>query len=308
MAYTTIGEPETGAVPQYSYNQELAQLPDPIYYNQPVTQGPQQTKQVWVPFRSYSSPGGWKTVPVDPAISGGEGLTSEEKKVKLSPQYSSDYYDAYSGGPALDLSFENMMRLYGVDEMQAQDAYQRNLLSENLGQFQEYTGEQLGGLFGAVNEIGASPYVSGNPLANAPIYNPYSGTRENFQTQQGYADAQIDHMNNYLGQIGSYFRNIGNPQTPSSQSILANAPSQGTPPPMPSVGMNFNVGGIGSAPNPFQSFGVGSGGWGNSQIGTGGWGTPLGGGGWNASAPAVAGWGTTTPTSLFGAGANARIP
>ena len=190
--------------------------------------------------------------------------------------------------------------LYYTDEMRVQDEYQRGLIGENLGQFQEYTGEQLGGLFSAINEIGESPYVAGNPLANAPRYNPYGGTRENFQTQQGYNNAQIDHMNNYLNQIGSYFGSVGNPQTPSSQSILANAPSQGSPPPMPSVGMNFNVGGIGSAPNPFQSFGVGSGGWGNSQIGTGGWGTPLGGGGWNATAPAVAGWGTTTPNSLFG--------
>ena len=282
MAYTTIGEPATGAVPQYSYNQELAQLPDPIYYNQPVTYGH------------------WKD-----GITGGEyiesqpELTSKDKRIKTSLGYAGSYHVP---------GFEDYMRLYGVDEMQAQDEYQRGLLEENLGQFQEYTGEQLGGLFSAVNEIGASPYITGNPLANAPRYTPYGGTRENFQTQQGYADAQINHMNNYLNQMGSYFGNIGNPQTPSSQSILANAPSQGSPPPMPSVGMNFNVGGIGSAPNPFQSFGVGSGGWGNSQIGTGGWGTPLGGGGWNATAPAVAGWGTTTPNSLFGAGANARIP
>ena len=278
MAYTTIGEPATGAVPQYSYNQELAQLPDPLYYNQPVT---------------YDSEVG-EYIPL--------GLTYQERKAKTSPAYTGKYTQYGLGG------FEDFMRLYGVDEMQAQDEYQRGLLEENLGQFQEYTGEQLGGLFSAVNEIGASPYITGNPLANAPRYTPYGGTRENFQTQQGYADAQINHMNNYLNQMGSYFGNIGNPQTPSSQSILANAPSQGSPPPMPSVGMNFNVGGIGSAPNPFQSFGVGSGGWGNSQIGTGGWGTPLGGGGWNATAPAISGWGTTTPTSLFGAGANATIP
>jgi hypothetical protein len=187
--------------------------------------------------------------------------------------------------------------------MQAHDEYQRGLLGENLGQFQEHTGGQLGNLFSAVNEIGASPFVAGNPLSNAPRYDPYGGKRENFQTQQGYTDAQINHMNNYLGQIGSYFGNVGNPQTPTAQSILANAPSQGSPPPMPSVGMNFNVGGSGSAPNPFQSFGVGSGGWDNSQIGTGGWGKPLGGGGWNATAPAISGWGTTTPNSLFGAGA-----
>ncbi len=282
MAYTTIGEPVTGAVPQYSYNQELAQLPDPIYYNQPIESGH------------------WKD-----GITGGEyidpqpELTSKDKRTKTSLGYTGSYHVP---------GFEDYMRLYGVDEMQAQDEYQRGLLEENLGQFQEYTGEQLGGLFSAVNEIGASPYVTGNPLANAPRYTPYGGTRENFQTQQGYNNAQIDHMNNYLNQMGSYFGNIGNPQTPSSQSILANAPSQGSPPPMPSVGMNFNVGGIGGAPNPFQSFGVGSGGWGNSQIGTGGWGTPLGGGGWNATAPAVAGWGTTTPNSLFGAGANATIP
>ena len=300
MAYTTIGEPATGAVPQYSYNQELAQLPDPIYYNQPVEFGPQQTKQVWSPGYSITDPGVWKTVPYMPDDEG--GMTYQEKKAKTSPDYTGKYTQYGLGG------FEDYMRLYGVDEMQAHDEYQRGLLGENLGQFQEYTGEQLGGLFSAVNEIGASPYITGNPLSNAPRYDPYGGKRENFQTQQGYTDAQINHMNNYLGQIGSYFGNVGNPQTPTAQSILANAPSQGSPPPMPSVGMNFNVGGSGSAPNPFQSFGVGSGGWDNSQIGTGGWGKPLGGGGWNATAPAISGWGTTTPNSLFGAGANATIP
>ena len=272
MAYTSIGEPE-----KYSYNQELAQLPDPIFYNQPVT---------------YDFEAGEYTP---------SGLTSQERIGKTSRPY--------TGGLGTGGGFEDYMRLYGVEEMQAQDEYQRGLLGENLGQFQEHTGEQLGNLFSAVNEIGASPFVTGNPLSNAPRYDPYGGKRENFQTQQGYTDAQINHMNNYLGQIGSYFGNVGNPQTPTAQSILANAPSQGSPPPMPSVGMNFNVGGSsGSAPNPFQSFGVGSGGWGNSQIGTGGWGTPLGGGGWNATAPAISGWGTTTPNSLFGAGANATIP
>ncbi len=155
--------------------------------------------------------------------------------------------------------------------------------------------------------------MSGEMFNNAPSYSPYGGTRADFTTpttkhrqvwdndankqaggyvsqpyqenvfdQRGYLDAQFGSMNDYLSKLGSYFGNMGSPQSASAQQILANAPAQGPRPVMPSVGnssLNIAGGGTTSANNPFQSFGVKSGGWG------------------------------TAPTSLFGAGAgNANNP
>ena len=169
-------------------------------------------------------------------------------------------------------------------------------------QYRDYSGQQLQSLFDAVNDLGRSPAITGEMFNNAPSYSPYGGTRADFTTgggeyydhgqerritrppvfnQQGYLDAQFNNMNNYLSKLGSYFGNMGSPQSASAQQILANAPAQGPMPIMPSVGnssLNIAGGGI-SANNPFQSFGVKSGGWG------------------------------TAPTSLFGAGAgNASNP
>ena len=162
-------------------------------------------------------------------------------------------------------------------------------------QFQDYSGGQFKSLFDAVNALGKNPYMSG-----APRYSPYQGTRADFTTggewydegaggemghrptvfnQQAYLDERFGNINDYLGKLGSYFTNMG-PQSASAQQILANAPSQGPRPIMPTIGSNLNVGGGGTnINNPFPSFGSGTG---------GGWGTP--------------------PTSLFGAGANATIP
>ncbi len=169
------------------------------------------------------------------------------------------------------------------------------------GAFRGYAGDQFQSLFDAVNDLGRSPAMSGEMFDNAPSYSPYGGTRADFTTgggyyepegvpahrptvfdQQGYLDAQFGSMNDYLSKLGSYFGNMGSPQSASAQQILANAPAQGPRPVMPSVGnssLNIAGGGTTSANNPFQSFGVKSGGWG------------------------------TAPTSLFGAGAgNANNP
>jgi len=186
----------------------------------------------------------------------------------------------------------------GPSERINNSAYDPRTPSET--RFQDYSGQQFQSLFDAVNDLGRSPAITGEMFNNAPSYSPYGGTRADFTTggdryhtgddwatrptvfnQQGYLDAQFGNMNDYLSKLGSYFGNMGSPQSASAQQILANAPAQGPMPIMPSVGnssLNIAGGGI-SANNPFQSFGVKSGGWG------------------------------TAPTSLFGAGAgNASNP
>ena len=171
--------------------------------------------------------------------------------------------------------------------------YQHN---PNRG-FEDYAGEQFKGLFDIAN-------AQANPLqgfAQTPVYSPNSVTRADFSTpsyqaytmsddgaydnlqtfpgsfdQQGYMDARFGNISDYLGKLGSYFGNMG---SPTGQQILANAPSQGPRPPMPTIGSNLNLGGSTGGTNinnPFPSFGIGA---------NAGWGTP--------------------PTSLFGAGANA---
>ena len=140
--------------------------------------------------------------------------------------------------------------------------------------------------------------VTGEKFQNTPQYSPYQGTRADYTTggeyyeqdgvssyrpttfdQQSYLDAQFGNINDYLGKIGSFFGGLGPQQSASAQQILANAPGQGPMPIMPSVGSNSNFGGGIHTNNPFQSYGVKSGGWG------------------------------TAPTSLFGAGAgNANNP
>jgi len=158
--------------------------------------------------------------------------------------------------------------------------------------------KQFGSLFDAVNELGASPFVTGNAFYNTPQYTPFGGTRADFTTggnefmnpqgvmvtapsafnQHNYLDAQFGHMNDYLGRLGSYFNMLGtSPAQMSMQNIVANAPGQQAQGPLPTIGGGggLTYGGGTSTNNPFPSFG----------LNTGGWGTP--------------------PTSLFGAGANA---
>ena len=158
--------------------------------------------------------------------------------------------------------------------------------------------EQFGGLFDAVNELGASPFVTGNAFYNTPQYTPFGGTRADFTTggnefinpqgvtetapssfnQQNYLDAQFGHMNDYLGRLGSYFNTMGaSPSQMSMQQIVANAPGQQAQGLLPTIGGGggLTYGGGTSTNNPFPSFGLNTGGWG------------------------------TAPTSLFGAGANA---
>ena len=184
------------------------------------------------------------------------------------------------------------------------DESQQNL---RQGQFQDYSGQQFQSLFDAVNNFGINPMVTGEKFQGTPQYSPYEGTRASFTTagpqqqvrvspqsnatkwvpgpsifnEQGYYDARLGSIDDYLSRIGSFFGHLGPQQSQSSQQILANAPAQGPRPIMPSVGSNVNIAGGGgiTQTNPFPSYGVKSGGWG------------------------------TAPTSLFGAGAgNANNP
>ena len=169
------------------------------------------------------------------------------------------------------------------------------------GAFQGYAGNQFQSLFDAINKFGKNPAITGETFSGAPKYSPYKGGKDAFSTpsyeaytmsddgaydnlqtfpgsfdQQGYMDARFGNISDYLGKLGSYFGNMG---SPTGQQILANAPSQGPRPPMPTIGSNLNLGGSTGGTNinnPFPSFGIGA---------NAGWGTP--------------------PTSLFGAGANA---
>ena len=213
-------------------------------------------------------------------------------------------YDSYEGGYRMPSgNYVSNLNQWNQEQSQSQQ-----------GAYQDYSGQQFQSLFDAVNDLGRSPAMSGEMFNNAPSYSPYGGTRADFTTggnpitasrmvddlhggfepqryqttspvvfdQRGYLDAQFGNMNDYLSKLGSYFGNMGSPQSASAQQILANAPAQGPRPVMPSVGnssLNIAGGGTTSANNPFQSFGVKSGGWG------------------------------TAPTSLFGAGAgNANNP
>ena len=171
-------------------------------------------------------------------------------------------------------------------------AYERQGIRNQMNQQQAYSGDQFQNLFDSVNDLGASPMVSGEAYDNTPQYSPYQGTRAQFTTQnnvgdspsfnqQGYLDARFNNINDYLGRMGSFFGNMGSGDG-QTQALLANMQGQGPRPVMPSVGMpsvgmgggfNPSAGGT-SGNNPFQSFGA---------LQSGGWGT--------------------APTSLFGAGA-----
>ena len=177
------------------------------------------------------------------------------------------------------------------------------------GAFQGYTGDQFQSLFDSVNDIGGSPFVTGEAYDNTPQYSPYQGTRAQFTTgsqpgrmdwdnegnqyrndpdgptdfnQRGYLDARFGNINDYLSKMGSFFGKMGSGQDAQTQALLANMQGQSARPVMPSVGMgssfNPSAGGVSGTGthgnNPFQSFGA---------LQSGGWGT--------------------APTSLFGAGA-----
>ena len=174
------------------------------------------------------------------------------------------------------------------DESPAQ--YSLRQQGDVTGQYRGYAGDQFQSLFDAINSLGRNPVMTGAAFSGAPKYSPYQGTRADFTTggqgqtpsvfdQKSYIDARFGNINDYLSRMGSFFGNMGPQQPQSIQQILANAPSQGPRPPMPSVGSNLNLGGGAGIGTTFPSFGVGA---------SGGWGTP--------------------PTSLFGAGANATIP
>jgi hypothetical protein len=163
--------------------------------------------------------------------------------------------------------------------------WERRGLQSQMDQQRDYSGDQFQSLFDSVNDLGASPMVSGSAYNNTPQYSPYQGTREQFTTQnnvgdspffnqQGYLDARFNNINDYLGRMGSFFGNMGS-QDGQTQALLANMQGQGPSPIMPSVGMPSGGGIAGTrGNNPFQSFGA---------LQSGGWGT--------------------APTSLFGAGA-----
>jgi hypothetical protein len=205
------------------------------------------------------------------------------------PQYD-QYMTAYDMGGG---KYSPNLNQWNQEQNQAQQ-----------GAFQGYAGNQFQSLFDSVNDLGASPMVSGSAYNNTPQYSPYQGTREQFTTgtqpayyndyaddgtwidpdgptaynQQGYLDARFGNINDYLSKIGSFFGNMGNGQDAQTQALLANMQGQGARPVMPSVGMgstfNPSAGGTGThGNNPFQSFGA---------LQSGGWGT--------------------APTSLFGGG------
>jgi hypothetical protein len=172
-----------------------------------------------------------------------------------------------------------------------QQNYDIKGLRSQMNQQRDYSGDQFQSLFDSVNDLGVSPFVSGEAYDNTPQYSPYQGTREQFTTQsdvgdspsfnqQGYLDARFNNINDYLGRMGSFFGNMGSGEG-QTQAMLANMQGQGPRPVMPSVGMpsvgmgggfNPSAGGT-SGNNPFQSFGA---------LPSGGWGT--------------------APTSLFGGG------
>ena len=195
-------------------------------------------------------------------------------------------YDSSSGGYHVGHNYPGASEGY----IQNIKPWQQEQAQKESTAFQGYAGNQFQSLFDTINEYGTNPILTGEKFTNVPQYAPYQGTRSDFTSggqgqtpsvfdQQAYIDARFGNINDYLGRMGSFFGNMGPQQPQSIQQILANAPSQGPRPPMPSVGSNLNLGGGAGIGTTFPSFGVGA---------SGGWGTP--------------------PTSLFGAGANATIP
>jgi hypothetical protein len=198
------------------------------------------------------------------------------------------YYDQYEGHWVVPRSPDPRLMSGPIRD------WERRSMQRQMDQQQDYSGDQFQSLFDSVNDLGASPMVSGSAYDNTPQYSPYQGTREQFTTQndvgdspsfnqQGYLDARFNNINDYLGRMGSFFGNMGS-QDGQTQALLANMQGQGPRPVMPSVGMpsvgmgggfNPSAGGTGgtSGNNPFQSFGA---------LPSGGWGT--------------------APTSLFGGG------
>ena len=123
--------------------------------------------------------------------------------------------------------------------------------------FEDYAGEQFKGLFDIAN-------LQSNPLqgfAQIPTYSPYSGTRGDFTTpggvtydedsreipfgpsfdQQGYLDAQLSNINNYLGGLSSFLGNVGNDASSQAvrQAEIQRAMNRAN---MPTIGMSQPMG------------------------------------------------------------------
>ena len=165
---------------------------------------------------------------------------------------------------------------------------------DQRSQFQNYSGNQFQSLFDAVNEIGASPFTSGDAFYNTPQYTPinrseYAGYVEPTQDdesnwipgyntfdQQGYDTARMDNMMGYMGDLGGFFRGLGStPVQQAQQQVINNAPSQGPALPMPQVGGSFSATPQGGN-NPFAQFTPTSGGWGQAPTSLFGAGTGTG--------------------------------
>ena len=179
------------------------------------------------------------------------------------PQYDSDmsaYRTGTAGSP--NQGYEPNLNQWNQEQNQAQQ-----------NAFQDYAGSQFKGLFNM-----ASANQQKNPLqgfAQTPTYSPYSGTRGDFTTQQGYLDARFGNINDYLNRMGSFLGNISD--DPSGIAVRqgeiqraiqqANMPQAGS---LSGYGGTPQVGGL----SGFSQSAPGSnyGGWGGRQV-SGGWGS-----------------------------------
>ena len=217
------------------------------------------------------------------------------------PQYDSDmsaYRTGTAGSP--NQGYEPNLNQWNQEQNQAQQ-----------NAFQGYAGDQFKGLFDMMNAMPKNP----NPLSGfsqAPRYNPYRGSREDFTTggdpttlyrsvwdndansqeggyvnqpyagttpvnfdQKGYLDARFGNINDYLNRMGSFLGNISDDPSGIAvrQAEVQRAIQQAN---MPQAGSLSGYGGtpqVGGLSGFSQSApGSNYGGWGGRQV-SGGWGS-----------------------------------
>ena len=175
-------------------------------------------------------------------------------------------------------------------------------VQSDLGAFQDYTGQQLQGLMGNINLLGANPLVTGEAFESVPQYTPFGQTRQDYTSggdrywatrmvddmhggmqsqqyetntptvfdQKGYLDARFNNINSYLNNLGSFLGGMSNdPSFAVRQGEIQRGLNQAA---MPQVSSMGNYGGTPTAGGLSGFAQTAPGGWGGRQV-SGGWGS-----------------------------------
>ncbi len=163
-------------------------------------------------------------------------------------------YDSYMGGYQVGYGHP-LSTNQNEGYIQNLFPWQQEQAQKESTAFQNYAENQFKGLFDVVNADDPNPLKG---FAQTPSYSPYSGTRADFTTHtpsyynsdqdhtypardtfdsQGYLDAQLGNINNYLGGLSSFLGNMSGDDASAAvrQGEIQRAMQRASLPQMPTM-------------------------------------------------------------------------